>query len=775
MNDLVFIGDWTKDRVLGSGSFGVVVLWRHNRTDEKLAIKTCKWSDELKDKHRERWTKEVEMLQKTNNANIVSTKELPPEFIKGLERVNPSRLPILCMEYCGGGDLRQLLHKPELCAGLPEPQVRQILSDIRNAMQFLHSNKITHRDLKPENVVLQIIDNPSKNNLGVQTPKKIVYKLIDLGYAKEIDSNSVCASFVGTLQYLAPELFASKSYSNSVDFWSFGLLAFEIICGTRPFLPYLAPVQWIPLVEKKLHDNICVYETHHGDIEYSNEIFPENYISKPLKLLLEKWLRIALEWDPKLRGRDAPSKVTFNIPTEQRTAASKIVIFDLLEEILSKKIVKVFSISTLSPHAYEIDEKTNIQTLKKLLHNDTKIMPDKQIIISPKTYLNIGDDDLVINYWSESCNTMLYVFDKTLILNDVIEPIVPKAIQRALKENQKALYNFKNSQNLYKNGVYFVLSQVEMYESLIHGLFARAESLKHEGKLLLLKHNTVDKCIGKLVEKQELMTNITETGKKHVERLREDGTGVNYLGGFDKLFKDIDDRCEKVTKLQLAWAQTSVRLQSATRRSNEVLSLEINNFVARNNFQSLLSETLQTYVNFKKGEFFSDHRTKEKPCTDIIKLCYECLKLRCKIVLEMRHQPFMLKLMDLNTEFAKISDIITNAAGNNDKLNADLTTFSNELTDCTWATISLLSSEADDLANLPYSVVSFQKRDFKIGESVSSHCIKVSNKVEEDEKLKKLIEESLQLRKNHTQLTEKLTTQRELLKKSDFDYSFLAE
>jgi serine/threonine protein kinase len=41
---------------------------------------------------------------------------------------------------------------------------------------------------------------------------QIVYKLIDLGYAKELDQSSICTSFVGTLQYLAPELFMSKTY-----------------------------------------------------------------------------------------------------------------------------------------------------------------------------------------------------------------------------------------------------------------------------------------------------------------------------------------------------------------------------------------------------------------------------------------------------------------------------------------------------------------------------------------------------------------------------------
>ena len=73
---------------------------------------------------------------------------------------------------------------------------------------------------------------------------QIVYKLIDLGYAKELDHSSVCTSFVGTLQYLAPELFLSKRYTCTVDYWSLGLVTHEIITGVRPFLPNMTPVEW---------------------------------------------------------------------------------------------------------------------------------------------------------------------------------------------------------------------------------------------------------------------------------------------------------------------------------------------------------------------------------------------------------------------------------------------------------------------------------------------------------------------------------------------------
>lgn len=771
MDDIVFIGDWIKERELGKGSFGTVVLWKHKRTDEKLAIKTCQWGDEMTAKHRERWTKEVEMLQECKNPNIVGTKELPPEFVNGLERANPSGLPILCMEYCSGGDLRQVLNKPESCAGLKEQQIRQILCDISNAMEFLHLSKITHRDLKPENIVMHVLDSIQPANVGVQGQRKVIYKLIDLGYAKEIDSNSVCASLVGTLQYLAPEIIYSKTYSNSVDFWSFGLVVFELICGTRPFLPFMAPVQWMPYVKKKAHEDICIYETFHGDIQNSTEIFPENYISKPFKALLEQWLRIALEWDPKLRGRDTPSRVTFNIPSEQKIATSKIVVFDVLKKVVTQKIIKIFSVATLSHIAYEIDESTTIASLKLQICNNTKIPTSEQILVTQVNFMELRDDDCVVKYWNEEA--MLYLYNKTYLIKDYVEPIVPIAVQRCL-EHPKALYNFKNSYDLYKSGLYFVMSQMELYDLLINGFFVRAESLKYEGKQLLLKHNSVDKDIGSLLAKQEVLKQLVDTGKEHIKHLRETSTGTNLLGGFDKTFKDSDDITERINKLQTAWSQLTVRLQSATRRSNEVITIELSNFVTKFNFQTVYSNAYKAYLSYKKAE--SMNRGREKQCQDIIKVCYDCLKLRSKILQEIRSQAFVMKLMDLSTEFAKIGDIVSHAADNTNKLVNDLNLVLTELANCTWSTISLVVKDAAGLSEVPYSVVSFEKKDFKIGEPVSKHCIKMTKQVkEEDEALKSLITESLKLRKSQINLSMKLNSQKEILHKSLYDFSFLDE
>ncbi|CAG9788393.1 unnamed protein product [Diatraea saccharalis] len=773
MDKLVFIGEWVKDRVLGTGSFGIVVLWKHQKTQERLAIKTCKWGDELTEKHKERWTKEVEILQSYHNPNIVGTKPLPPELKDGLQTVNPSKLPILCMEFCAGGNLRQHLNLPESCHGLREVQVRQILKDIGNALQFLHSNKITHRDVKPENIVIHILDGGN----GLQAKKEVVYKLIDLGYAKEIDSNSVCASFVGTLQYLAPEIFYSKTYSNSVDYWSFGLLAFEIICGTRPFLPFMAPVQWMPHVKAKTHDDICVYETFHGDIKYSNEIFPENHISQPLKCLIEDWLKIALEWDPKLRGRDAPSKVTFDIPSEEKSTSSKVIIFSLLENILSKKILKVFSVATLSHYAFEIDNTTTAQMLKSWIEKDIGLPIEDQIIITQNNYVCIGINEILLKYWDENSNNTMFLFSKSVLITENLEIKVPELVQRYTKStaSPELMQNFKNCQNLHKNCFYFVMAQMELYDSLIKGLFVRSESLKNESKDLLLRHNMVDKSLGKLLVKEETIKQFSDQGKDHIKHLRENGLATNALGGFEKLFKEVDDITEDINKLQNAWSQLTVRVESAAKRRIEGISTDLNTFVTKYNYQALFTKAQNTYIAYKKIENYNDYKSREK-VIDIIQVFKDCIKLRNKILAEMRHQPFYLKIMDLSLELSKISEIIANASGYADNISAQANTVMEKLSSCMWSTISMLASNTQNIDDLPYSVVSIQKSNFKIGEPVSRHCMKIidTNKVQEDEELKSLIEESLKLRRSHIELTEKLKISKNVLhKKANLDFSFL--
>lgn len=165
------------------------------------------------------------MMRTIRHPNIVSYEPLPAELEQGIE--NPSKLPLLPMEYCDKHNLRVMLRQPRNSSGLQEEDIRAVLGDMADALMYLHRLGIVHRDFKPENIVLK---ESGERKSGV------VYKLIDLGFAKELDGTR---SIVGTMNYAAPEVIQGKNYSFTIDYWSFGIVAFEIICGNLkyPFLP----------------------------------------------------------------------------------------------------------------------------------------------------------------------------------------------------------------------------------------------------------------------------------------------------------------------------------------------------------------------------------------------------------------------------------------------------------------------------------------------------------------------------------------------------------
>uniref|UniRef100_A0A7N4Q0K2 Inhibitor of nuclear factor kappa-B kinase subunit beta n=1 Tax=Sarcophilus harrisii TaxID=9305 RepID=A0A7N4Q0K2_SARHA len=306
-------GSWEMKERLGTGGFGNVIRWHNEETGEQIAIKQCR--QELSLRNRERWCLEIQIMRRLNHPNVVAARDVP----EGMQKLAPNDLPLLAMEYCQGGDLRKYLNQFENCCGLREEAVLTLLSDIASALRYLHENRIIHRDLKPENIVLQ------------QGEKRLIHKIIDLGYAKELDQGSLCTSFVGTLQYLAPELLEQQKYTVTVDYWSFGTLAFECITGFRPFLPNWQPVQCI-LIQR-----------------------------------LEKWLQLMLMWQPRQRGMD---------PTYGPNGC-----FKALDDILNLKLVHILNMVTGTVYTYPIMEKESLQSLKARIEADTGIPEEDQELL----------------------------------------------------------------------------------------------------------------------------------------------------------------------------------------------------------------------------------------------------------------------------------------------------------------------------------------------------------------------------------------------------------
>uniref|UniRef100_A0AAY4APW5 Inhibitor of nuclear factor kappa-B kinase subunit alpha n=1 Tax=Denticeps clupeoides TaxID=299321 RepID=A0AAY4APW5_9TELE len=347
-------GPWEMLDSLGIGGFAHVYLYQNvasTESSEKIAVKLCRL--ELTPRNKDRWIREIQIMKKLNHPNVVTAREVPEE----MKRIALNDLPLLGMEYCSRGDLRKMLSKPENCCGLRESEVLSLLNDVGSGIQYLHKNKIIHRDLKPENIVLQDVGG------------KLVHKIIDLGYAKDLDQGSLCTSFVGTLQYLAPELFENKPYTVTVDYWSFGTVLFECSCGFRPFLHNLQPVQWASKVKNKGPKDIMAVEEISGEISFSTHLPCPNNLSSALEEPLENVLQLMLTWDPVQRGG--------GINPEGRRPRC----FELLDQLLAMKVVHVLNIATSRVHSFKLSADENLHSLQKRIEAEVQVTVTDQELL----------------------------------------------------------------------------------------------------------------------------------------------------------------------------------------------------------------------------------------------------------------------------------------------------------------------------------------------------------------------------------------------------------
>uniref|UniRef100_A0A8C9ZYW0 Inhibitor of nuclear factor kappa-B kinase subunit alpha n=1 Tax=Sander lucioperca TaxID=283035 RepID=A0A8C9ZYW0_SANLU len=383
-------GSWEMKEKLGTGGFGHVYLYQHlQELGEKIAVKLCRL--ELNSKNKDRWGREIQIMKKLNHVNVVQAREVPEE----LSSIALNDLPLLAMEYCSRGDLRKVLNKPENCCGLKESEVLALLSDIGSGIQYLHENKIIHRDLKPENIVLQEVGG------------KLVHKIIDLGYAKDLDQGSLCTSFVGTLQYLAPELFESKPYTVTVDYWSFGTVIFECTCGFRPFLHHMQPVQWTSKVKNKGPKDIMAVEDMNGEVRFSPHLPYPNNLSRPLLEPVECLLQMLLLWDATTRGGGLDPDT------------DKPHCYTALQNILNMKVIHVLDMTSAQLHSLVLGAEESLHSLQLRLetHTQTHISPLSQELLL-ETGISLDPRRLPAHSLPEGLrgwdSSIVFLFDKSL-------------------------------------------------------------------------------------------------------------------------------------------------------------------------------------------------------------------------------------------------------------------------------------------------------------------------------------------------------------------------
>ncbi|CAN9277414.1 unnamed protein product [Alternaria alternata] len=210
--------DFTIQRTLGTGSFGRVHLVQSKHNQRFYAVKVLKKAQVVKMKQVEHTNDERRMLQQVKH----------PFLITLWGTFQDSKNLYMVMDFVEGGELFSLLRKSQR---FPNPVAKFYAAEVTLALDYLHSHNIIYRDLKPENLLLDRHGH---------------LKITDFGFAKEVPD--ITWTLCGTPDYLAPEVVASKGYNKSVDWWSLGILIFEMLCGFTPFWDGGSPM--------KIYENI---------------------------------------------------------------------------------------------------------------------------------------------------------------------------------------------------------------------------------------------------------------------------------------------------------------------------------------------------------------------------------------------------------------------------------------------------------------------------------------------------------------------------------------
>ncbi|XP_051935016.1 cyclin-dependent kinase-like 1 isoform X1 [Hippocampus zosterae] len=234
---------------IGEGSYGVVFKCRNRDTDQIVAIKKFVESED-DPMIKKIALREIRMLKQLKHVNLVNL----------LEVFRRKRHLHLVFEFCEQTVLNELEKHPR---GVPEAQLKSIVWQTLQAVNFCHKHNCIHRDVKPENILLT---------------KTGVIKLCDFGFARILTGpEDDYTDYVATRWYRAPELLVGDTqYGPPVDVWALGCVFAELLSGS-PLWPGKSDVDQLYLIRKTLGDLI----PRHQQVFRSNVFFSGVSIPEP--------------------------------------------------------------------------------------------------------------------------------------------------------------------------------------------------------------------------------------------------------------------------------------------------------------------------------------------------------------------------------------------------------------------------------------------------------------------------------------------------------------
>uniref|UniRef100_A0A7N0RDC6 non-specific serine/threonine protein kinase n=1 Tax=Kalanchoe fedtschenkoi TaxID=63787 RepID=A0A7N0RDC6_KALFE len=234
--DRTSIEDFEIIKPISRGAFGRVFLARKRATGDLFAIKVLKKADMIR-------KNAVESILAERNI-LISVRN--PFVVRFYYSFTCRENLYLVMEYLNGGDLYSLLKN---LGCLDEDMARVYISELVLALEYLHSMNVIHRDLKPDNLLIGSdghikLTDFGLSNVGLINSTDDLSSIRNGGFMSDEDTMSQEPlqkdlgekhSIVGTPDYLAPEILLGMGHGATADWWSVGVIMFELLVGIPPF------------------------------------------------------------------------------------------------------------------------------------------------------------------------------------------------------------------------------------------------------------------------------------------------------------------------------------------------------------------------------------------------------------------------------------------------------------------------------------------------------------------------------------------------------------
>ncbi len=219
------IRDYESLAIVGRGAFGEVHVCREKKTGNIVAVKKIK----------------KELLAKKNqiihirNEQLFMSKVKSPWIVELKASFQEGDYLYLIMEFLPGGDFMNLLIEKDK---LTEEEAKFYLAELILTVESIHNLDCIHRDIKPDNILIDKNGHIKLSDFGLAKVSDTLYEknsLKDENFNPKKKTHKKLYSCVGTAFYVAPEVLTKKGYGQEIDWWSVGVIFFEMLCGYAPF------------------------------------------------------------------------------------------------------------------------------------------------------------------------------------------------------------------------------------------------------------------------------------------------------------------------------------------------------------------------------------------------------------------------------------------------------------------------------------------------------------------------------------------------------------